>query len=71
MAWLLGKLASFIGAVLAKLIKPLGEEFRKNRKIKQTGADDETLKTVDDSVWDAATDDGMQPTVRPEDRAAP
>ena len=71
MGWLLNKLADFIGRVLAKLIAPLGREIRKNRTGKQTGADDETLDTIDDDVWDAATSDRVQRDIRSQDRTPP
>jgi len=71
MGGLLAKLAEFIGRVLAMLIPALGKEIRKNKVVKQTGADYETLETLNDSVWDAANSERVQQSLHPENRPAP
>ena len=70
MKTLLAMLADFLGRVLAKLIPALGKEIRKNNTVKQTGADHETLDSLDTDIWATANDDRVQRHVQAEDRAA-
>jgi len=64
-------LADFLGRVLAKLIPSLGREIRNNNTVKQTGADHETLDSLDTDIWAAANDGRVQRHVQTQDRAAP
>jgi len=68
---LLAMLADFLGRALAKLIPALGKEIRKNNTVKQTGADHETLDSLDTDIWAAANDDRVQRHVQTQNRAAP
>jgi hypothetical protein len=64
-------LADFLGRVLAKLIPALGREIRKNNTVKQTGADHETVDSLDTDIWAAANDNRVQRHVQSQDRTAP
>ena len=68
---LLAILADFLGRVLAKLIPALGKEIRRNNTVEQTGADHETLDSLDTDIWAGANDDRVQRHVQTQDRAAP
>jgi len=74
MSGLLTKLAAFIGEllgrVLAKLIPALGKEIRKNNTVKQTGADHETIDSLDTDIWNTANSDRVQRHLQTDHRAA-
>jgi len=63
-------IVEIIGGALAKMIPAIGTEIRKNKVVKQTGADDETLDTLDNDIWDAANSDRVQQHIHPEDHSA-
>ena len=66
----LGMLAEFFGRLLGALLPAVGREIRKNKTVKQTGADNETLNTLDSDVWNAARSSRVQQYLQSQNRTA-
>ena len=64
----LGMLAEFFGRLLGALLPAVGREIRKNKTVKQTGADNETLDMLDNDVWNAACSPRVQQHVQSKNR---
>ena len=60
----LGMLAEFFGRLLGALLPAVGREIRKNKTVKQTGADNETLDMLDNDVWNTARSPRVQQHVQ-------
>jgi hypothetical protein len=63
-----GTLAEFFGRLLGALLPAVGREIRKNRTVKRTGADNETLNTLDSDVWNTARSSRVQRHVQSKNR---
>jgi len=56
MNWLLSKLGAIVAAIVRAIIGTVAKEYRDNKVVKQTGADDETIKQVDEDIWKKANE---------------